>query len=929
VQASSKLKLRNVLALLLAILAGGGGLVWRAVTRADREVRDELLRQTHMLARTLKIEELRALARAPGDSQKLEYVRLKEQFAAVRATIPQCRSIYLIGRPLPPSAAARTDSPPPNGEICFFVDVGSDHEARPGQVYAAASAELRRAFETGMPFVEGPLPDASGRWISGRAPLADPRTNATLAVLSMNMDARDWKQSLQRAALPPALLTLALAALQMLGVALLVRCSRGTGRLRRWTRHFQLALVITASLLLTGNVTWMVYRSEVRHNDEDFAQLVTLRTRVVSSALRSVHNLELESLARLYQSRGESTPTEFEKFGYHLSKNPSVYAWALVPAVPAADKAKFEAQARAAGAEDFVIWQKDAQGLRVPASGRDVYYPVWQVAPMVSNGPVVGFDLGSDPLCRATLTAAARDGLTTVSEPVTWVQGSLDQKSLVIFQPVLTAGKSPRLNGFAVAVMSLQSLLNNVPSDDSALLEISLLRKDAPPEILAKQWDSANRPGTQISFHRPALAFGKAFTVTALAGPGFLRQRSLHDVWWSALMGLVLTTAFAVSLGLQFKRRNGLERLVVERTREIQDSEARFRQLAEATFEGVAIVDNGILLDGNQRFAEIHGYELTEMTGRPVIEFVAPQSRLLVLKGALKFHLRRHLVYNLRKDGSIFPTETHVRTGPWLGRTLRIITVRDQSETHAAEVTLQALRAELAHAQHLALISEVSAGIIHQLSQPLSAIGANLAVLPKLKAAEALPCDVMEIINDVESDVVRMRNIVNHLRALANPSRAVLACHDLNALVAKVRPILQAKADHAQIRLELDLHKSLPAIHADAIQISQVIVNLTLNAIQSAAEVPPERREVLITTRAHDECGVELSVRDYGTGLTPEALERLFTPFFTTKSSGMGVGLRLCQTIVHAHQGHIEGSNNTDGPGATFRIKLPLHAPVQ
>ncbi|MEI6673975.1 MAG: CHASE domain-containing protein [Verrucomicrobiota bacterium] len=924
VQVSGRHKLWSVLAVLLAILAGGAGLVWWTVAQADHQVRDDLLRQTHMLARTLKSEDIRTLTGTPEDLQKPEYLRLKKQFSAVLAAIPQCRSIYLIGRPAARAAAARPDPPQPTGEICYFVDVGTDHEARPGQAYAAASKELRRAFETGTPFVAGPHAAECGVWISGLVPLNNLRTDNALAVLGMNMDARDWNQRLLHAAQPPALLTLALAALQMLGLTLLAWRSRRADLPPRWMRYIELTLVITAGLLLTGGCTWVVCRSEACHNNMDFEQLVALRTRVVCSTMRSISSMELDSLARLWESNGESVPKNFQELSAHLEKTPTVLAWAMVPAVPVADKADFEAQARAAGAKGFEIWQKDAQGRRVPASGRDVYFPVWQVAPMAGNGPMLGYDLGSDPLCREALVAAARDGLTTASEPVNLVQETLDRKSLVIFKPARTAGEMPRLRDLAVAVLSLKSLLKSVASDDAALLEISLLRKDEPPEILAKQWESASRPSTEISAQRPVLAFGKAFNVTALVGPGFLYQRSLRNIWWSVIMGLALTTSTAIGFGTLLNRRSMLERQVTERTQEIQDSEVRFRQLAEATFEGVAIIDNGILLDGNQRFAEMHGYELAEILGRPTLDFVAPLSRHDVIKENIKFHVRRHLMHGLRKDGSIFPTEVSARLSPWLERTVIIITVRDQTEARAASITDQALRSELAHSQRLALVSEVSAGIIHQLGQPLSAIGANLAALSKLQAAKWSQCAAMKIINDVETDVTRMRDIVNHLRALTNPSQTTPEYHDLNALVAKVKPLLQAKAELARTRLDLDLHHSLPAIRADAIQISQVILNLMRNAIDASADVAPERRVILITTRPHAEHGVELCVRDYGSGIHPEASARMFKPFFTTKPNGMGVGLRLCQTIVHAHDGHIDGFNNADGHGATFRIQLPL-----
>jgi len=371
-----------------------------------------------------------------------------------------------------------------------------------------------------------------------------------------------------------------------------------------------------------------------------------------------------------------------------------------------------------------------------------------------------------------------------------------------------------------------------------------------------------------------------------------------------------------------------LEARVAERTRELKDSVERFRQLADATFEGIAVADDGILLDGNQRFAEMHGYELAEMLGRPLSDFVAPQSRRAVAKGFSSTRPRNHRVFGLRKDGSVFPLETHMRVGPWLEHSVRIITLRDLTEIKATEGRMHSLRTDLVHAQRLALVSEVSAGIIHQLSQPLSCMGTNLSVLRKLKAAELEQCGAMEIFHDLEADAARMRDIVIHLRAIANPGQIARASGCLNALTKEVLPLLRARADHAQVHLKLDLCEHLPAIHADAIQLSQVIFNLMCNAIEASADVPLERRMVLVTTRPHAESGVELRVRDHGCGLSDDSIERLFTPFFSTKSTGMGVGLRLCQTIIQAHDGQIDGFNNADGIGATFRIELPVDSPL-
>jgi PAS domain S-box-containing protein len=370
-----------------------------------------------------------------------------------------------------------------------------------------------------------------------------------------------------------------------------------------------------------------------------------------------------------------------------------------------------------------------------------------------------------------------------------------------------------------------------------------------------------------------------------------------------------------------------LEQRVAVRTLKLNQSEARFRQLAEATFEGVAISEAGILLDGNSRLAKLHGYKLAEILGRPVSDLIAPESRELVAERLRVNNEQPYEFIALRKDGSTFPAEVRGRTGFWMGREMRVSALRDLTTTKQTTAKLHAQQAALEHVQQFALIAEVSAGIVHQLGQPLSAIGANLSAMVKCDAGELQRSGTLAIIKDVEADVARMRDIVIHLRALADPLRPTRAALDFNGIVADAVSVLQPKAASRQIRIALELGPDLPSVSADAVQMNQVIRNLVRNAFDASDGCPPERRVVLIATRVITDEAIEFSVRDAGTGIAPEAMTCLFSPFFSTKPDGMGIGLRLSQTIVRAHDGSIEGYNNPDGVGATFRVVLPACAP--
>jgi len=139
--------------------------------------------------------------------------------------------------------------------------------------------------------------------------------------------------------------------------------------------------------------------------------------------------------------------------------------------------------------------------------------------------------------------------------------------------------------------------------------------------------------------------------------------------------------------------------------------------------------------------------------------------------------------------------------------------------------------------------------------------------------------------------------------------------------------LLRQKVDNARVRLVVELDQDLPPVRANAVQMCQVIYNLIHNTFEACKDGPLERRQVLVTTRLLAGEGIELCVRDAGTGMSPAVLARLFTPFSSTKAEGFGIGLRISQTIVEAHGGSIKGYNNADGVGATFRVVLPLKPP--
>lgn len=180
-------------ALILALLIAGALLIGGAVIRANRAMRADLLEQTHLVAQAVEIQWVQSLAGTPADLSSPSYLRLKDQFASIRTSLPHCRFVYLLGRKA-------------DGTIFFLVDnepVGSPDEAPAGLIYTNVPTGFQRVFETGLAETEGPYTDRWGTFVSGAVPILNPTTGEVLAVLALDIDNPAWKENLVRAGLPP------------------------------------------------------------------------------------------------------------------------------------------------------------------------------------------------------------------------------------------------------------------------------------------------------------------------------------------------------------------------------------------------------------------------------------------------------------------------------------------------------------------------------------------------------------------------------------------------------------------------------------------------------------------------------------------------------------------------------------------------------
>jgi len=244
-----------------------------------------------------------------------------------------------------------------------------------------------------------------------------------------------------------------------------------------------------------------------------------------------------------------------------------------------------------------------------------------------------------------------------------------------------------------------------------------------------------------------------------------------------------------------------------------------------------------------------------------------------------------------------------------------LCTCRDITELKQAERDLAAIRLELAHAARLALVGELTASIMHEIRQPLTATLANAAAGKKLTQDS----EIRAIFEEIEQLGISMAEIIEQLRTLVRKRPLALQALDVNHVAHDVLRLVAPDAHRRCATLVTELAPTLPSIQADRVCLQQVLLNLVVNALDAVSE--SAERRVTVRTRSEAD-SVEISVSDTGNGIPADVLPKLFETFFTTKKDGLGLGLAISRSIVEAHAGRIWAEDHSGG-GATFRLSLP------
>ncbi len=261
------------------------------------------------------------------------------------------------------------------------------------------------------------------------------------------------------------------------------------------------------------------------------------------------------------------------------------------------------------------------------------------------------------------------------------------------------------------------------------------------------------------------------------------------------------------------------------------------------------------------------------------------------------------------------------------GRRVRLTVLTDISEQKGAAALARENQAALHHTARLVNLAEAGTTLAHELNQPLVAIvGYTSACLRLLDSGETDLAQLAEAMEKCRGQAVRAGEILRRIRELTRKRAPTLAPCDLNAMVHKVLAWVHDEMDRDRVRLSLALAPDLPVVPADTILVEQVLLNLVNNALDAMRATPEAARELTVATETEARGGVRISVVDRGAGIAPENASRLFTPFFTTKERGLGLGLSICRSVVEMHGGRLWHDNRAGG-GTAFHFTLPARSP--
>lgn len=534
------------------------------------------------------------------------------------------------------------------------------------------------------------------------------------------------------------------------------------------------------------------------------------------------------------------------------------------------------------------------------------------------NLPRLGLGEPGNEVQAQTIERASKLGKPVYTE----VYRISNSPQFEVFFPVF---QNNQYQGSLVGVYSLNTLLKHlVPWWFTEKYQVRIL--DADGTTLAsksKVSDAATTLSYTLPFDPPG--YGLAFQVTA--------YRSDSNIAQTLITTLIIALAAAVLVSLWVMRGHIQRRLAAEQALR---SEYAFRKAMEDSLTvGMRARDlEGVVTYTNPAFCQMVGFSAEELIdAKPPMPYWAPEDmeRIQSIHNSIIDGKAPHEGFEvrlMRKDGSRFDAliyeapliDADGRQTGWMASIIDV-TVRK----HAEELARQQ-QEKLQFTSRLITMGEMASTLAHELNQPLAAITSyNTGCLNKLESGNFSPDELKHALGKIAVQAQRAGQIIRRVHDFVRKSEPKLAPCDLAEVIDDSVGFIDAAAKLLNIRIEREIQGMRPELMADPVMIEQVLLNLMRNGIEAMSETPLENRRLTVKLYQKDD-HMQIRVIDRGSGIPLELREKLFTPFYSTKTEGMGIGLNICRSIIEFHRGRLWVEDNPEG-GTIFVISLPITMP--
>jgi len=366
----------------------------------------------------------------------------------------------------------------------------------------------------------------------------------------------------------------------------------------------------------------------------------------------------------------------------------------------------------------------------------------------------------------------------------------------------------------------------------------------------------------------------------------------------------------------------------------LRTRESHLRSILDTVPDAMIVINGyGVVQFFSTAAERLFGYAEQEAIGKNVSELMPMPDRarhdgyLARYRSTGERHIIGigRIVTGMRRDGTTFPM--HLSIGEMQSGGVPYFTgfVRDLTEHQQTQARLQQLQSELVHISRLSAMGEMASALAHELNQPLSAISNYMKGSRRLLADSVDPnaSKIESAMDRAAEQALRAGQIIRRLRDFVSRGESEKRVESLSKLIEEAGALGLSGARDQNIQLRFNLNPEFDLVLADRVQIQQVLVNLFRNALEAMAQ--SRQRELVVANAGDADDMIEVAVSDTGSGFHDDVLSNLFQTFFTTKETGMGVGLSISRSIIEAHGGRMWAESNASG-GATFRFTLPAAA---